>query len=203
MRVVTGCLRSTPSSFLPVLSGINPPETIRSASCLKLYTNAFNPKHLRHETLYLKPSPKRLRSSKPLRAFVELLSINGEPTAEIPPALQSFIPDFHDPQPPGCDLQRWLGSAQPPEDWCWPIYGQHETDGPVRLRCVRMWQGADGTPHLAWLHQTQTPVPHLWGRQPCSFGISCWIKVLTNMYFCSSIRKKLLTYGRSNLGKLR
>jgi len=106
MRVVTGCLRSTPSSFLPVLSGINPPETIRSASCLKLYTNAFNPKHLRHETLYLKPSPKRLRSSKPLRAFVELLSINGEPTAEIPPALQSFIPDFHDPQPPGCDLPR-------------------------------------------------------------------------------------------------
>jgi len=27
MRVITGCLRSTPTSFLPILSGITPPET--------------------------------------------------------------------------------------------------------------------------------------------------------------------------------
>jgi len=37
MRVITGCLRSTPSS-LPILSGISLSETRRSASCLKLYT---------------------------------------------------------------------------------------------------------------------------------------------------------------------
>ena len=94
MRVITGCLRSTPSSFLPILSGITPSETRRSASYLKLYTKALNPKHLLHETLYLKPSPNRLRSRKPLRAFVELLSINGEATTTIPPALQGLRPGF-------------------------------------------------------------------------------------------------------------
>jgi len=96
-------------SFLPILSGITPSETRRSASCLKLYTKALNPKHLLHETLYLKPPPKRLRSRKPPRSFVELLSINGEPTTPIPAALQSFTPSFG-PQPPGCDLPRnaWI-----------------------------------------------------------------------------------------------
>jgi len=100
-----GCLRSTPFSFLPILSGITPSETRRSASCLRLYTKALNPKHLLHETLYLKPFPKRLRSRKPPRSFVEMLSINGEPTTPIHAALQSFIPAFG-PQPPGCDLPR-------------------------------------------------------------------------------------------------
>ena len=82
-----------------------PSETRRSASCLKLYTKALNPKHLLHETLYLKPSPKSLRSRKPLRSFVELLSIHGEPTTPVPAALQSLIPAFG-PQPPGFELPR-------------------------------------------------------------------------------------------------
>ena len=55
MRVITGCLRSTPTSFLPILSVITPSEKRRSASCLRLYTKAINPKHLLHETLHLKP----------------------------------------------------------------------------------------------------------------------------------------------------
>jgi len=45
----------------------------------------------------------------------------------------------------------------PPEDWCSPICGQHEINGPVRLRFVWIWQGADCTPHLAWLHQIKPP----------------------------------------------
>jgi len=104
MRVITGCLGSTPS-FLPILSAITPSETRRSTSCFKRNTKALNPKHLLHETLYLKPSPKRLRCRKPLRSFVELLAINGEPTTSISPALQSCIPAFG-PQPPGFDLPK-------------------------------------------------------------------------------------------------
>ena len=61
--------------------------------------------HLLHETLCLKASTKRLRSRKPLRAFVELLSTTGEPTTPTPPAPHSFIPAFG-PQPPDCDLPR-------------------------------------------------------------------------------------------------
>jgi len=53
----------------------------------------------------LKSSPKRLRSRKYLRSFVELLSTDGELTTPIPPALQSFIHTFGS-QPPGCDLPR-------------------------------------------------------------------------------------------------
>jgi len=87
MCVITGCLRSTRSSFLPILSGIAPSETSCRTSCLKLYTKALNPKHLLHETLYLKPSPKRLRSRKPLSSFVELLSIKGELPTPIPATL--------------------------------------------------------------------------------------------------------------------
>ena len=94
MCVITGCLRSTPISSFPSLSCITPSETRRSASCLKLYTKALNAKHLLHETLYLKPSPKPLRSRKHLRPFVELLSTNGEPTTPTSPALQSFIQVF-------------------------------------------------------------------------------------------------------------
>ena len=41
-----------------------------------------------------------------------------------------------------------------------------------------MWQGADCTPHLAWLHQIKTSVPHQWGGQPCYFGIPYPVKVL-------------------------
>jgi len=83
----------------------HPPKTRCSASCLKLYTKALNAKHLLHETLYLKPSPKPLRSRKLLRFFVELLSTTGAITTPIPPALQSFIP-ASGLQPPGCDLPR-------------------------------------------------------------------------------------------------
>ena len=67
-------------------------------------------------------------------SFVELLSINGEPTTPIPAAPQSFIRPtttrLHAPQ-------KCLGSAQLPEDWCWPICSQHEINGPVRL-CVNV-----------------------------------------------------------------
>ena len=78
-----------------------------AAQCFMLETlhQTPNPKHLLHETLYLKLSPKRLCSRKPLRSFVELLSINGDPTTPIPPALQSFIPAFGQ-QPPCCDFPR-------------------------------------------------------------------------------------------------
>ena len=82
----------------------HPPATSHSASCLKLYTKALNPKHV-HETLYLKPSPKRFRSRKLLCSFVELLSTTGVLTTPILPAFQSFIPAFG-PQPPYCDLPR-------------------------------------------------------------------------------------------------
>jgi len=127
-----------------------------------------NPKHLRHETLYLKPS-KCLRSRKPLRSIVELLSINGEPTTLIPPALQSFIPAFG-PQPPSCDLPRkaWvqltrLRTGVGRFAASMKLLGLCGSD---LCECGK-GQTAQCTPPLAWLHQIQISVPHWW---PCSWN---------------------------------
>jgi len=102
MRVITGCLQSTHSSFLPILSGITPSETRRSASCLRLYTKALNPKHLLHETLHLKPSPKCLCSRKPLTPLWNCCQLTGNQPHQ---SLQLPNPSFG-PQPPGCMLPR-------------------------------------------------------------------------------------------------
>ena len=118
-----------------------------------------------NETLYLKP-PKRLRSSKPLRSFVELLSIKrgNYQRGKLPHQyLQLSNPLFtnstHNHQDETSPEMPEFGST------AWglvltdlrPTWNNSE---PVRLRFVRMWQGADCTPHLAWLHQTQTSAPH-------------------------------------------
>ena len=102
MRVITGFLRSTPTSLLHILSGITPPEARLS------YTKDLNPKLLLHETLYLKPFLKCLPCRKPLRFFAELLSTADTSTTPIPLAFQSFIAAFG-PQPPGCDLSEMPG----------------------------------------------------------------------------------------------
>jgi len=88
MRVITCCLGSTPALLLADSTWHDlTSETKRSATYLKFYTKALNPKHLLHETLHLNPSPKRLRSRNPLRLFVELFSTTRTPTASVPPDL--------------------------------------------------------------------------------------------------------------------
>jgi len=112
-------------------------------------------------------------------------------------AHQSFIPALG-PQPAGCDLPERPGFTSNAWDWCWPIC-RHQTTGPVWIRFVLMWQGADCTPHLVLLHQIQTSVPHRWGRHP---SLSEYLfKVLTNVYSCWCIRKTPGLY--QNLWKCR
>ena len=49
MRIVTGCLRPTPTKFLPLLSGIQPAELCRTGATISLSLRALNqPKHLLH-----------------------------------------------------------------------------------------------------------------------------------------------------------
>jgi len=114
MRDITGCLRIAPTSFLPILSGITPHETRRCASCLKLYTRAFNPKHLLDAILNLRPPRKRLR------ALLELQSTIGKPTTSTPQPSNHAFPHL------GHNHQVATFPVQPPADWrCW-IFGQDE-----------------------------------------------------------------------------
>ena len=73
MRIVSGCIRPTPLNFLPPLSGIQPPSCRRKKLCKRLYYKADNTDHLLHNILYSKAPPKRLKSRKSLRPFLESL----------------------------------------------------------------------------------------------------------------------------------
>ena len=52
LRIVTGCLRPTPTDHLPVLSGIQPAEVRRMGATLSLaYRGSLDPNHILHGLL--------------------------------------------------------------------------------------------------------------------------------------------------------
>ena len=51
LRLVTGCLRSSPTDNLFVLSSITPTELHRKKATLSLACRGFEPDHLRHDRL--------------------------------------------------------------------------------------------------------------------------------------------------------
>ena len=68
MRIVTGCLRRTPVSYLPVLSGIAPPALRREHHTLRLVKKAQqDDQHLLHARIPTQQNPgrQRLRSRRP------------------------------------------------------------------------------------------------------------------------------------------
>ena len=68
MRIVTGCLRPTPTDYLPVLAGIQPAELRRLGATLSLaYRGSLDPGHILHELLAGSPDGyrERLKSRRP------------------------------------------------------------------------------------------------------------------------------------------
>ena len=66
-RLVSGCIRSTPTSMLPVVSGIIPPDIRRNKQCLALARLAeADDQHTLHDTVTPSaPGRKRLQSRHP------------------------------------------------------------------------------------------------------------------------------------------
>ena len=68
LRIVTGCLRSTPTDNLPVLSGMQPGELRRQGTTLSLANlSSLDPGHILHGQL-TEPqaaSEKRIKSRRP------------------------------------------------------------------------------------------------------------------------------------------
>ena len=63
MRIITGCMRPTETTFLPVLAGIMPPDIRREARVAKLtVTTKNNSEHLLHHkvTVPMRPARKDL-----------------------------------------------------------------------------------------------------------------------------------------------
>ena len=68
LRIVTGCLRPTPTHHLPVLSGIQPAELRRMGATLSLaYRGSLDPDHILHGLLSGSSDTRqvRLRSKRP------------------------------------------------------------------------------------------------------------------------------------------
>ena len=68
LRIVTGCLRPTPTDHLPVLSGIQPAELRRMGATLSLaYRGSLDPDHILHGLLSgsSDTGQVRLRSRRP------------------------------------------------------------------------------------------------------------------------------------------
>ena len=68
LRIVTGCLRPTPTDYLPILAGIQPAELRRRGATLSLANRAtLNPDHILHEQLVGKQNAHqgKLKSRRP------------------------------------------------------------------------------------------------------------------------------------------
>jgi len=117
MRLISGCIRSTPTDILPVLSGIVPPDIRREKLALRLHQRAAATDHLLHNALVARNNTqRRLRSRDPLsnRFHGPPLEISADVWAadawrrrwvDLTLGLRRFIEE-PSPRPAGCDLPR-------------------------------------------------------------------------------------------------
>ena len=78
MRIITGCMRPTETTFLPVLAGITPPDIRREARVAKLTVTAKNNSdYLLHYKVTAADAacPQRLVSRRPFSRHASLLTM--------------------------------------------------------------------------------------------------------------------------------
>ena len=77
MRIITGCMRPTETTFLPVLAGITPPD-IRREACVANITARNNSDHLLHHKVTAADAAclQRLISCRPFSRHAACLSIS-------------------------------------------------------------------------------------------------------------------------------
>jgi len=76
LRIVTGCLRTTPAYNLPTLAGIQHAELHRNGATLSLARRAMEPGHLLHLAL-TRPSSAKARRLKSRHPFVPAANISS------------------------------------------------------------------------------------------------------------------------------
>ena len=120
MRIITGCMRPTETTFLPVLAEIVPPDIRRESQVARLTKMAMdNPSHLLHDRVsvavtYANEHEQRLKSRRPFsRHAAHLVANNYDPPKAWndridagPPFIRSVCPPPSPSLPPGADLPR-------------------------------------------------------------------------------------------------
>ena len=117
MRLISGCIRSTPIDNLPILSGIEPPDIRRGKLSLRLHQRATATDHLLHGKLVSGAFYKRrLKSRNPLSARhhgpapetdADIWATNEwkRRWSQSSQQLRAYIGEPR-PHPAGCDLPR-------------------------------------------------------------------------------------------------
>ena len=106
MRIITGCMRPTETTFLPVLAGISPPDIRREACVARITAKAKNNSddHLLHHkvTAVAAACPQRLVSRRPFsRHAARLCNDNYDPAKawsdrvdSCPPLIRTACPSL-------------------------------------------------------------------------------------------------------------
>ena len=120
MRLISGCIKFTPTDILPVLSGIEPPDIRRDKNTLDLRNRALSNNHMLSNLITNPLLNTRLKSRSPLSfrmnsiANVDNGIISSRSWANekwktrwnaSEHQLKQFIPSPSS-NPPGCDLKR-------------------------------------------------------------------------------------------------
>ena len=105
MRIITGCMRPTETTFLPVVAGITPPDIRREACVARITATAKNNSdHLLHHkvTAVDAACPQRLVSHRPFsRHAAQLCNDNYDPVLPRRGVIASIAvhPSFEQPAP--------------------------------------------------------------------------------------------------------
>ena len=110
MRIISGCMRPTETTFLPVLAGITPPDIRREVRVAKLTATAKNnPEHLlQHKVIAADAAcPQRLVSRHPFsNANYDPAKVWSDRVESGPPLIRTACPQPRPVLPPGADLPR-------------------------------------------------------------------------------------------------
>ena len=117
MRIITGCMRPTETTFLPVLAGITPPDIRREACVARITATAKNNSdHLLHHkvTAVDAACPQRLVARRPFSSLAARLCNDNYDPAKAwsdrvdggPPLIRTAYPQPRSVLPPGADLHR-------------------------------------------------------------------------------------------------
>ncbi|KAL7388243.1 hypothetical protein ABVT39_009812 [Epinephelus coioides] len=152
LRIVTGCLKPTPMSHLPVLAGIAPASLRRDAATLTLARKAQKYDwHILHKATTTPAPPCRLKSPHSYnKAAQELLQLVQRRLAGS--ILETDLGDgWALPYPPIHPGPRWrckrrrpttlsMDLAEPSMHWGWPLQVISEEVGPIGQCGIRVWR---------------------------------------------------------------
>ena len=174
MRIVTGCLKPTPTELLPVLSGIAPAALRRENYTYRRVSKASqDPNHLLHKLVSDSQDHGRQRLPSAARSPATQHSL----LAPISNTLQAWRTSWQrtprPPPPPQLSVTpytsyHWaltflqgLGNTESATDWIWPIQCQYAPLGSAPISSLPMRSEEQTDHHI--IHECPTfPHPTIW-----------------------------------------